>query len=271
MRRNVAALRALSKIWVPLLLSTFLATPPAQRAAVEEALSAYACVCEPAAAATFFRAVVTKLVKASGCSLLQPRVRVGWKRLCRCRRRCSCWRAVCTPRFPATPLDTPPPGTRLPAGHAAGGQRRAGAGRGAGGRRRRHAAALRLFGAGAQPGGRAGAAGARRAARRGQARAHGGRAAACPSGPRLQAGGVPWSPAVCWVAATPRPSSHLIPQPTHVCRAPQEREAAVQKRAYKALAYLCEARPDWLEPRFQQVRGRGLSGRLGGWGAQHRR
>lgn len=61
--RNVAALRALAKNWVPLLLNTFLATPAVQRGQVEEAISAYACVCDPATLATFFRAAITKLIK----------------------------------------------------------------------------------------------------------------------------------------------------------------------------------------------------------------
>lgn len=64
--RSLAALRALSKNWVPLLLNTFLATPAVQRAAVEEATAAYACACDPATVAVFFRAAVTKLIKASG-------------------------------------------------------------------------------------------------------------------------------------------------------------------------------------------------------------
>ncbi|PRW60392.1 ARM repeat superfamily [Chlorella sorokiniana] len=62
---NVAALRALAKNWVPLLLNTFLATPAVQRGQVEEAISAYACVCDPATLATFFRAAVTKLIKVT--------------------------------------------------------------------------------------------------------------------------------------------------------------------------------------------------------------
>lgn len=61
--RNVAALRDLAKNWVPLLLNTFLATPAVQRGQVEEAISAYACVCDPATLATFFRAAITKLIK----------------------------------------------------------------------------------------------------------------------------------------------------------------------------------------------------------------
>lgn len=56
-------LRALAKNWMPLLLNAFLATPPAQRTQLEEAISAYACCCEPATLAQFFRAVVTKLIK----------------------------------------------------------------------------------------------------------------------------------------------------------------------------------------------------------------
>lgn len=42
-----------------------------------------------------------------------------------------------------------------------------------------------------------------------------------------------------------RPHSRLV--------SPQEREASVQKRSYKVLAYLCEARPDFLEAHFQEV------------------
>ena len=57
-------LRALAKNWMPLLLNAFLATPPVQRTQLEEAISAYACCCEPATLAQFFRAVVTKLIKA---------------------------------------------------------------------------------------------------------------------------------------------------------------------------------------------------------------
>jgi hypothetical protein len=56
-------LRALAKNWMPLLLNAFLATPPVQRTQLEEAVSAYACCCEPATLAQFFRAVVTKLIK----------------------------------------------------------------------------------------------------------------------------------------------------------------------------------------------------------------
>ncbi|PSC74246.1 ARM repeat superfamily [Micractinium conductrix] len=33
----------------------------------------------------------------------------------------------------------------------------------------------------------------------------------------------------------------------------QEKEPAVQKKCYKVLAYLCESRPDWFEPRFAEV------------------
>ena len=56
-------LRALAKNWMPLLLNAFLGTPPVQRTQLEEAVSAYACCCEPATLAQFFRAVVTKLIK----------------------------------------------------------------------------------------------------------------------------------------------------------------------------------------------------------------
>ena len=59
-------LRALAKNWMPLLLNAFLATPPVQRTQLEEAISAYACCCEPATLAQFFRAVVTKLIKVRG-------------------------------------------------------------------------------------------------------------------------------------------------------------------------------------------------------------
>lgn len=61
--RNLAALRALAKNWVPLLLSTFVATTPVQRGQVEEAIAAYACCCDPGTLATFFRAAITKLIK----------------------------------------------------------------------------------------------------------------------------------------------------------------------------------------------------------------
>ena len=61
--RNLAVLRALAKNWMPLLLNAFLGTPPVQRTQLEEAVSAYACCCEPATLAQFFRAVVTKLIK----------------------------------------------------------------------------------------------------------------------------------------------------------------------------------------------------------------
>lgn len=69
LHRNIAALRALAKNWVPLLLNTFLATPAVQRGQVEEAISAYACVCDPATLATFFRAAITKLIKVGQGSL----------------------------------------------------------------------------------------------------------------------------------------------------------------------------------------------------------
>lgn len=58
-------LRAQAKNWMPLLLNTYVATPAVQRGQVERAVAAYACVCEPAAAAQFFRAAITKLIKAS--------------------------------------------------------------------------------------------------------------------------------------------------------------------------------------------------------------
>lgn len=58
----------MAKNWMPLLLNAFLATPPVQRTQLEEAISAYACICEPATLAQFFRAVITKLIKVRvGC------------------------------------------------------------------------------------------------------------------------------------------------------------------------------------------------------------
>lgn len=56
-------------------------------------------------------------------------------------------------------------------------------------------------------------------------------------------------------ARSPQLIVHLRgdPQPPR----PQEKEAAVQKKSYKVLAYLCEARPDFLQPHFQEVRASG--------------
>ncbi|KAL4855011.1 RRP12-like protein [Chlorella vulgaris] len=62
---NVAALRALAKNWMPLLLTAFVATPAGQRTQLEQAISAYACCCQPAVTAQFFRAAVTKLIKVT--------------------------------------------------------------------------------------------------------------------------------------------------------------------------------------------------------------
>jgi hypothetical protein len=61
----VAALRALAKNWMPLLLTAFVATPAGQRTQLEQAISAYACCCQPAVTAQFFRAAVTKLIKVT--------------------------------------------------------------------------------------------------------------------------------------------------------------------------------------------------------------
>lgn len=37
------------------------------------------------------------------------------------------------------------------------------------------------------------------------------------------------------------------------CAVPQEKDPAVQKKAYKVLAYVCEHRPDFLAAHFQDV------------------
>lgn len=52
--------------WLPLLLTTFLATPPNQRTQLEAAVSAYACITDAPTLAQFFRAAITKLIKARG-------------------------------------------------------------------------------------------------------------------------------------------------------------------------------------------------------------
>ena len=63
LRSNLSALRSLAKNWMPLLLNAFLTTPPEQRAQLEQSISAYACIADPATLATFFRAAITKLIK----------------------------------------------------------------------------------------------------------------------------------------------------------------------------------------------------------------
>ena len=59
----MAALRSLSKNWLPVLLNAYLATPAVQRMQLQQAIGAYACCCEPATVAQFFRSAVTKLIK----------------------------------------------------------------------------------------------------------------------------------------------------------------------------------------------------------------
>ena len=53
---------------MPLLLNAFLTTPPEQRAQLEQSISAYACIADPATLATFFRAAITKLIKVPTAS-----------------------------------------------------------------------------------------------------------------------------------------------------------------------------------------------------------
>ncbi len=60
---QLAALRPLSRNWLPLLLNTFLASPPEARAPVGAAISSYAAVSDPALVSSLFRAALSKLVK----------------------------------------------------------------------------------------------------------------------------------------------------------------------------------------------------------------
>jgi len=60
---QLAALRPMSRNWLPLLLNTFLASPAEMRAPIGAAISAYASISEAALVATLFRAALSKLVK----------------------------------------------------------------------------------------------------------------------------------------------------------------------------------------------------------------
>lgn len=91
--RNLAALRALAKNWMPVLLNTFLATPTVQRGHVEEAISAYACCCDAPTLAIFFRAAITKLIKVrllhATCACCRGQQGgVGWQHVWRNLRLC---------------------------------------------------------------------------------------------------------------------------------------------------------------------------------------
>ncbi|GBF99810.1 hypothetical protein Rsub_12563 [Raphidocelis subcapitata] len=60
---QLAALRPLAKNWLPLLLTTFLDSPPEARAGIGAAVTAYAAIAEPTLVAGLFRAALSKLVK----------------------------------------------------------------------------------------------------------------------------------------------------------------------------------------------------------------
>ena len=97
-RRNLAALRAFSKNWLPLLFNAYLATPSGQLAPLEAAISALAAVAEPAAVANFFRTVIQKLIKVQyGPCTSQP---VYFRLMTRpegshLQRTPSCWLPAC--------------------------------------------------------------------------------------------------------------------------------------------------------------------------------
>ena len=57
-------LRAFAKNWLPLLFNAFVGARAGERGHIGAAISAYAVLCEPAFLASFFRAVVSKLIKA---------------------------------------------------------------------------------------------------------------------------------------------------------------------------------------------------------------
>ncbi|GAB4822579.1 hypothetical protein N2152v2_009625 [Parachlorella kessleri] len=64
-QRNLKAVQALARNWLPLLLNAFLSTPPAARTQLEATISAYACVADAATLAQLFRAAITKLIKVT--------------------------------------------------------------------------------------------------------------------------------------------------------------------------------------------------------------
>lgn len=72
----------MARNWLPLLLTTFLATPPNQRTQLEVAVSAYACITDASTLAQFFRAAITKLIKARGQGARGPQGADG--RVCGC-------------------------------------------------------------------------------------------------------------------------------------------------------------------------------------------
>ncbi|KAK9815144.1 hypothetical protein WJX73_008694 [Symbiochloris irregularis] len=63
--RDAKALKAFAKNWLPLLFNAFVASEAAERGPIAAAIGAYACVAEPEIVASFFRAVMQKLIKAT--------------------------------------------------------------------------------------------------------------------------------------------------------------------------------------------------------------
>ena len=162
---------------------------------------------------------------------------------------------------PPSPLPPPGPAT---AGGAAGADRGAGAGRGAGRRRHRRRAALHLPAAVPGAGRRSGCRRPADAVQSGQAGDDG----ALGAWRGLGRDGLGHTCAVacrlCSWSCRGRCAVHLAAAAPAASLPPQEKEASVQKKSYKLVAYLCEARPDFMLPHFQEVGGGGGGGWVGG-------
>lgn len=64
-QEHVAAIRTASKVWLPLLLNAFISTPSASRRHLAAAISAYACISEPALVAQAFKVALAKYLKVT--------------------------------------------------------------------------------------------------------------------------------------------------------------------------------------------------------------
>lgn len=63
--KSLEALRSTSRIWLTLLLNAFVSTPANRRGHIQDAISSYACLCEPSTIAPLFRSAITKFLKVS--------------------------------------------------------------------------------------------------------------------------------------------------------------------------------------------------------------